>query len=666
MSPVPIAITGSLCELCHQFIDNLFSFGFDRQAVYPTRWLLGGSERVVGRRWGDVFRHHETFGDLANSAKMCEFCNVLYVDLASLDTGLHQGWLGLYPFWSSGHSGENNLKGLFRAGFRDSLQSMPWGSGKIGSIPLHSFRICRREPLTKGEEVHWLDTYRQVPVVPTTLSSSLISRVAAKWRQECTEAHPKCVKSDSDHALPTRVVDISDSETGRVCIYESNGEKIPYAALSHCWGGIIPSVTTTANLKARTNGMDIHELPQNFRDAIEVTRILGLRYLWIDALCIIQDSKQDWDQEAGRMYSVYAGAYIMISVLDSAGSTKGFLKPNRAPLALISNEYAVQKVYPDINECLTEAPLNGRGWCMQERLLAKRVLHFGNEQMSWECLTDFKCEDGNNYTGEWDAHFVAKFLTIRKQIGVCAGQGVELDWKAWYQLLEEYTTRKFTISTDKLPAVIGAAALFKSTKPTATYIAGLWQEDIARGLLWCAHYYHMPGRKVWGISTTDDISELSKPPTKRAPSWSWAALDGALDFWALRIGGFVVEVLNVAMETEKEAIYGYPVGSIKLRGRLAQMFYHPPEDSKHDVGILTFEPTDTPDFHYRPTNTCVMDLDRQSPRLCWALIMTELPTNKYLLILHMRKDGSYKRVGMSSASWREIDPRFRTQEIYIT
>ncbi|KAI0847267.1 HET-domain-containing protein [Daldinia vernicosa] len=667
MSPVPIAITGSLCELCHQFIDNLFSFDFTRQAVYPARWLPVGSQWTPEKPWGDAFRHHETFGDLTNSAKMCELCNVLYVDLASLNKALHQGWLGLYPFWSSGHIGDNKLKGHFRAGFRDSLQNMPWGSNKIGSIPLHSFRICRREPLRKGEEVPWLDAYRRLPAVSTTLTPSHISRVAAKWRQECTEAHPNCVKSDLHNTLPTRVVDISDSETGRIRIYESKGEKMLYATLSHCWGGIIPSVTTMANLKIRTNGMDIDELPQNFKDAIEVTRAIGLRYLWIDALCIIQDSKLDWDQEAGRMYSVYAGASIVISVLDSAGSTNGFLTPNRAPLSLISDEYAVQKVYPDINECLTECPLNGRGWCMQERLLAKRVLHFGKEQMFWECLTDFKCEDGKNYTGESDGHFVAKFMKIRKQIGVCAAQGIELDWKAWYQLLEEYTTRKFTISTDKLPAVVGAAALFKSTKPTATYIAGLWREDIARGLLWCAHYYHAPGRKVWGISTTDEISELSKPPTKRAPSWSWAALDGALDFWALRIGGFAVEVLDVAIEAEKEAIYGYPDGIIKLRGRLAQMFYHPPQDNKHDVGVLTFEPTDSPNFHSGPINSCVMDLDRRSPRLCWALVMTESPNDKYLLVLHMRKDGSYRRVGMSTAHWREVDlSRFKTQEIHIT
>ncbi|OTB18675.1 hypothetical protein K445DRAFT_19277 [Daldinia sp. EC12] len=666
MSPAPITITGSLCKLCHQFIENIFSFDFTRQTLYPERWLPTGSGWTPEKPWGDAFHHHETFEDISISAKTCQLCEVLYADLAPLDAALRQGWLGLYPFWSSGRIGENKIKGHFRAGFRDSLQNMPWGSNKIGSIPLHSFRVCRREPLAKGEQVPWLDAYRRIPVVSTTITPSHISKVAARWREECSENHPNCVKSDSVNALPTRVVDISDSEIGRIRIYESKREKMPYVTLTHCWGGVIPSITTTVNLKARTSGMNIDELPQNFIDAIQVTRALGLKYLWIDALCIIQDSKSDWGQEAGRMYSVYAGASVVISVLNSAGSTKGFLKPNRAPLAVISDEYAVQKVYPDINEYLVDCPLNGRGWCMQERLLAKRVLHFGKEQMFWECLTDFKCEDGKNFTGDSDGHFVAQFLRIRKQIGVAASQGVELDWKAWYQLLEEYTTRRFTIFTDKLPAVVGAAALFKSTKPNATYIAGLWREDIGRGLLWCAHYYHAPGRKVWGISTTDEISELTKPPRKRAPSWSWASLDGALDFWALRIGGFVIEVLDVAMDSEKEATHGYPDGIVKLKGRIAQMFYHPPEDNRYDVGVLTFEQTDTPNFRSGPINSCVMDLDRRTPRACWPLLMTESPTDKYLLVLHKREDGSYRRVGMSNAHWREVDPvRFRMEEIQI-
>ncbi|KAI1774346.1 HET-domain-containing protein [Hypoxylon cercidicola] len=668
MSPTPININQTLCELCHQFIDNLFAFDFTRQEAYPTRWQPVSREWSPEKPWGDVFHHHESFSDLSKSAKMCELCHVLHADLASMDLSLRQGWLGLYPFWTSGRMGENKLKGHFRTGFRESLDKMPWGSSKIGSIPLHSFRICRRGPLKEGEEVSWPDAYRRLPAVSPTLSSSDISRMVTRWQQECLDSHKNCPKGKSESQLPTRVLDLGESEDAPIRLYEPpDGEKAIYASLSHCWGGTINSITTEANKAARKEVMSFDDLPQNFKDAIRVARALGIRYLWIDALCIIQDSKEDWFREAAKMHSVYAGASVAISALDAAASTAGFLKPDRVPLAVLNDEYAVQKVFPELNDYLQECPLVGRGWCMQERLLANPILHIGKEQMFWECHTEFKCEDGRTYTGESDGHVMAAFLTIRKRIGVSAAQGTELDFKAWYQLLEEYGTRNFTVSTDKLPALAGAAALFRSTKPAATYVAGLWKEDIARGLLWCAHYDHMPGRKVWGISSTDRISVLTTPPEKRAPSWSWAALDGHIDFWALRTSRFVIDALDVTMSTgENELTAAFPSGTMKLRGQVARMFYHTPEDPGADVGNLTFRRVDSPEDKSVTLNSCVMDVDRRTPRFCWVVVMSKSNSNWYLLVLHRCPDGSYRRIGMCTAHNVEVDlGRFETQDIQI-
>ncbi|KAI2620888.1 HET-domain-containing protein [Hypomontagnella submonticulosa] len=668
MTPA-VSITGTLCELCHEFVDNLFAFDFLKQENYPSQWLpaVRGREWTPEKPWGDAFHHHEDFDSLSRSARTCEFCGVLHADLALMDPDLRQGWLGLYPFWSAARTGQNKLKGHFRAGFRESLTSMPWGSSKIGSIPLHSFRVCRRGPLGKGEEVTWFDAHRRLPAVPPTLHSSNISTMVTKWKQECREAHPNCAEIESDHELPTRVIEIGENEPGQIRLYESKGEKAPYVTLSHCWGGAIPSVTTETNMMARTKAMNIDHLPQNFKDAIQVTRALGMRYLWIDALCIVQDSAADWKREAGRMFSVYAGASVVISVLDAAASTLGFLKPNRVPLAVINDEYAVQKVFPELDDYLIECPLNSRGWCMQERLLAPRLLHFGKEQMFWECRTEFKCEDGRKSTGDSDGHVMAEFMKIRKRMGVSSAQGAELEWNAWYQLLEEYTTRSFTVPTDKLPAVAGAAALFKSTKPTATYVAGLWKEDIARGLLWCANYYHQPGRKVWGISSVDKISKLSKPPKKRGPSWSWAAVDGQIDFWARKIGkNFVVEVLDVKMDEETESAGHYPGGMVGLKGLVGTIFYHPPESPDYDVGALTLDQAESPDPKSGSFNSCVMDLDRRSSRTCWGIKMAQSNRKWYMLVLDKRDDGSFQRIGMAMANFGDDTPeRFQMREIEV-
>ncbi|KAI1764625.1 HET-domain-containing protein [Hypoxylon sp. FL1150] len=668
MSPISITITGTLCEICHQFISNLFEFDFTRQETYLSRWQQVGREWSPEKPWGDVFHHHETFSGLSESAKMCELCYVLHADLALMDPNLHQGWLGLYPFWSSGRMGKNKLKGHFRAGFREAIGKMPWGSSKIASIPMHSFRVCRRGPLIEGEEVPWVDAYRRLSAVPTTLQSSDISRMVTCWQKECSDTHKDCPKGKSESELPTRVLELGEGEGALIRLYEpADGEKGVYASLSHCWGGTINSVTTRANKAARKDTMSFDDLPQNFQDAIHVTQALGIRYLWIDALCIIQDSKEDWSREAAKMHSVYAGALVVISALDAPASTAGFLKPNRVPLAILDDRYAVQKVFQELNDYLVECPLIGRGWCMQERLLANPILHIGKEQMFWECRTEFTCEDGKKYSGLSDGHVMAEFMSTRKRIGLAAAQGDELDFKTWYQLLEEYGTRNFTMSSDKLPALAGAAALFKSTKPGATYVAGLWKEDIARGLLWCAHYYHMPGRKVWGISSTDKISLLTRPPEKRAPSWSWAALDGHIDFWALRTNGFIVEVLDVVMSVgENELTAAFPSGTVTLRGPATRMFYHAPEDPSRDVGTLTFRKVDPPKDKSVALSGCVMDLDRHTSRFCWAVIMSKSNDSWYSLVLGKRPDGTYRRIGMCTAHCVEVDPeRFETRDIQI-
>lgn len=671
MTSAPVVLTGIFCQLCREFISNLFAFDFSVQDTYPSQWLPKESKKNPDATWGDAFRHHETFSDLEASAKICELCNVLYIDLAPMDPSFCQGWLGLYPFWFGGRSGGNKLKGHFRAGFSDSLTKMPWGGHTIGSVPLHSFKVCRRGSLKNGEDVPYANAYRRVSAIPVTLQLSHISHMATIWQRECSEVHKDCAKYTIDSELPTRVIDLGDTKEAPIRLYESKGEKAAYTALSHCWGGPIPSILTTANKTARTRAMDSDALPQNFKDAIQVTRALQIRYLWIDALCIIQDSKDDWFREAGKMRFVYAGATVVISALDAPASTTGFLNPNRIPSATLNDEYAVQKVFPEMNYYLEKCPLVSRGWCMQERFLANPILHFGKEQMFWECRSDFMCEDGSKYVGDSSGHVMALFLNIRKRIGVSAAKGAKLQWKDWYQLLQEYTTRNFTVSTDKLPAMAGAAALFKSTttaESPGTYVAGLWKEDIARGLLWCAHYYHAPGRRVWGISQTDEISLLAAPPEKRAPSWSWAALDGQLDFWALRTSQFVVEVVNVSMSVgENEFTEACPIGTVTLRGLFARMFYHPPPDSPGlDVGNLTFGEADSINDKTVTLSGCVMDLDRRSSRFCSVILIAQANKSWYFLVLDKNRDGSYRRVGMCTAHSVEVDSaKFETLEVAI-
>lgn len=437
-APPTIPITGSVCALCRHFINDLVASNFTRQDSPAARWEPGSFD-FPG--WGDGFHHHETLAELAGSTATCEVCHVFHADLAPLGPDMCEGWLGLYPFWSQGKYGGNKAKGHFRAGFRGSLTKMPRGSNLILSDPLHSFRICLRENVVlKDEEAGPGVTYRKFHAVPASVDLPYVARTVERWQLECRERHTDCLRSDElGHELPTRVIDVGTSETApHLRLHESKGEKAPYTTLSHCWGGLIPAITTEANRTVRTDTLAFGDLPQNFRDAIQVTRTLGIRYLWIDSLCIVQDSKADWLCEARKMASTYAGAAVVISALDSPSSTAGFLNQRRAPVAPLNDEYAIQKVYPQLFSYLHTCPLVGRGWCMQERLLAPAILHFGREQLFWECRAGFRCEDQLEFSGKSQHDITAKFIAIRSRIGATAARGdTALEWRDWYSLLEE-------------------------------------------------------------------------------------------------------------------------------------------------------------------------------------------------------------------------------------
>jgi hypothetical protein len=135
--------------------------------------------------------------------------------------------------------------------------------------------------------------------------------------------HTDCQRATS--SLPTRVVDVGLSDGSSVVIYESRGAVSSYLALSHCWGGDIISRTDKGNIHDRQQSVKVASLARNFQDAIHITRKLGVRYLWIDALCIIQDDEEDWMREAASMYEIYNNALLVISASNSRRSGTGML-----------------------------------------------------------------------------------------------------------------------------------------------------------------------------------------------------------------------------------------------------------------------------------------------------------------------------------------------------
>ena len=206
----------------------------------------------------------------------------------------------------------------------------------------------------------------------------LLFSILKEWLQDCSKHHTDHKFASDEKELPIRVLDVQSSEVpNSLRLYESNGEHGKYIALSHRWGEDEhrrPLSTTNGNQKALCESINLKELPKTFQDAVEVTRILGIRYLWINSLCILQDDDKDWETESQRMKAVFANAFYTIAATSAKDSWDGFLvcKSIKRSVKLVNRSanpplsvYACE-VGGNFNNDVGSAELNRRAWVLQE------------------------------------------------------------------------------------------------------------------------------------------------------------------------------------------------------------------------------------------------------------------------------------------------------------
>lgn len=220
---------------------------------------------------------------------------------------------------------------------------------------------------------------------------------------------------DASAGLPQRVIEISvDSEgLGSVTLVlrETNGEVGQYIALSHCWGTILVVTTDLANIEHMKQEIDLESLPQTFKDAIHCAHKLGINYIWIDSLCIIQDSTSDWEIQSSKMASIYTNAYFVLVAPLADSDMKGFLheRPKRyqgIPLEALEgsgvHEVMLNHTMPHpsglwkvrAKSVMLDSQVDRRAWVMQETVLARRVVYIHTSEMLWECNSKLMCECG--------------------------------------------------------------------------------------------------------------------------------------------------------------------------------------------------------------------------------------------------------------------------------
>lgn len=314
-----------------------------------------------------------------------------------------------------------------------------------------------------------------------------------------------------------------------VRVHLTSGQKAPYTALSYCWGGPQPVTLTTKSIKDMLHGIPSPALPQTIQDAITVTRKIGLQYLWVDALCIFQDSASDKDLEITKMDQIYQNAQLTISAASAERCQDGFLatrsmcgkfSPPRSfssiPFACPDGRNGTVSLRESSSYYQSIEPLNRRAWALQERVLSSRILIYGSWQMYWQCQSQQHCDGGSTeyFTGNTAGLSILDSLQSQdasRSSGISKETEKAL-WTGWTDLVYDYTQRGLTQPSDKLPALSGIAIRYQKLM-NDIYCAGLWKANLLKGLKW-------------------RVGEPKKdrPSIYRAPTWSWASVFGDC-FW---------------------------------------------------------------------------------------------------------------------------------------
>ena len=380
-----------------------------------------------------------------------------------------------------------------------------------------------------------------------------------------------------------------------------------YVTLSHCWGkGSKPFCLQKGNLEDfNTKGIPVRELPRSFREAIRFARRLDpekIKYIWIDSLCIVQDSdrQEDWEYEASQMYQVYRNSYLNISATAARNGEDGIyayreprhlweseINVNGEIVGLFANQESDETFGADddpenptvssglsmrdkrrknilgskVQRCsvvdpafwhlkVDDAPVNRRAWVLQERLLAPRVIHFCDDQVAWECGELDAAESAPHGISDLEHRrgIVQQRIRLKDQIFLGEGSPEQAHAK-WQRIVERYSKTSLSQAKDKLIAMAGIAELM-SHHIGGRYVAGLWEEYLASQLLWRVEtvYQHdkfqYPGRR---------------PKQYRAPSFSWAAIDapqGVRCCETKKQDVLLITVENVAVEHQGTNRFG--------------------------------------------------------------------------------------------------------------
>ncbi|KAI1656815.1 hypothetical protein F4813DRAFT_112107 [Daldinia decipiens] len=385
---------------------------------------------------------------------------------------------------------------------------------------------------------------------------------ACSWLENCRLHHSKCNESkDENPMLPTRVIDVGN-ETSEPLLYQGNGRHAPYVCLSYCCGSCDNLKTTKESLLDHMNMIPLRLFPPTLRDAVLATRQLGFRFLWIDALCIIQDDENDKEREVAQMQTIFANATVTLSAHDSRDSMGGLFRPRRwnYPPSPVQISLRIPKQHKPVREThkygyfifpvhgekelYKPGPLSFQAWALQGQFLSTRIIHWGPGILYWECLSCHGSEsdpegithpytDPESFTNPYHITYT-NCTQVRRQKRIAQGRFHENDlgysstptfgtlktdidirrstYLTWQGLVSEYSSRVLAKQEDKIPAFLGLSRIMERALQDK-FVVGIWKNS------------HFFPSLLWAADNSEGNSRNGN-----YPFWTWASINGKIKY----------------------------------------------------------------------------------------------------------------------------------------
>lgn len=500
-----------------------------------------------------------------------------------------------------------------------------------------------------GDIVIDIFTLPEEPCVPSLRVAPLLRETSIEanlgdinsWIAKCEESHTQCVYTTT--FLPKRLLNIRPDgivslveQAALTAANEATGLSIRYACISHCWGKTRSRhITHRSSLTHNMNGIPVLELPKTFQDAVYIVQSLGMKYLWIDSLCIVQDDDEEWDAHVNEMAQIYQNAYITLAAGDGVDDDAGFfLEPeaefNEVRALEVSGTEGeririnMRILPPHPGASSTMSPLEQRGWIFQERFLSRRFLCFRRNEIQWECLCDVACTC-SSIDGCFNAQYIPDLpnpsfpesTSVKWKLARLNNMEKNNVLALWREMVGVYSQKLLSFEKDKLPALAGLAKLF-AVALNDSYLHGHWEQELKYSLIW------QRGGHGAGFGR----------PARDHPSWSWAsAADGDMILWAQEIERRSTSFELISVQEKRLTVAGY-LSLISLH--LGNDLYVSPGDK-----------------HLKVDHWCeVSQIDGPSP--------TSKSRKRFYQA--MRKDFPRKRIFLPSQAYFNSDYRFWTHK----